>query len=177
MQDWDTGMRARVKVAVSACLLGEAVRYDGGHKRCAILGGAELNERFEWVAVCPEMGAGMGTPRAPVTLVGQGAAPRMVSQTGVDWTAAMVVFVAAEIDRLGAVGVAGLICKSRSPSCGARAVPVGGVVQDGLDRGLFVRAFVARFPDLPVADEIEFLDAATRPRFLAAALAITDRRE
>src|SRR3990172_138096 len=78
-----------IRLGISSCLLGAAVRFDGGHKRDAFL--ADVLARYvEWVPVCPELEAGMGVPREPVQLVGMVSAPRMVgTTTGRDWTGPM----------------------------------------------------------------------------------------
>ena len=59
---------SRPRVGISRCLLGENVRYDGGHKRDARLIEA-FGAHVEWVPVCPEVEVGMGTPREPIQLV------------------------------------------------------------------------------------------------------------
>lgn len=139
------------RVGISACLLGHEVRYDGGHKRADYL--TELAGRVAWIPVCPEQGAGFGVPREPVELVGE----RMVATTTRrDVSDALLAFAGPELDRLAALDVRGFVFKSRSPSCDLHGI-----------RGLFARAFVARFPALPVADEVELADPARRAAFLA----------
>lgn len=159
----------RPPVGISACLLGQPVRYDGDHKRVDVLAG-DLAAQFEWVPVCPEVGAGMGVPRPPVHLVGDPAAPRMVTRDGArDWTAEMTAFTAAELDRLAALGICGFVLKSRSPSCGLRDIPTAG-------EGLFAAAVRRRFPDIPVADEVELEDAGRREAFADAVLRLAQQR-
>ena len=78
----------RIRLLVSACLLGEKVRYDGQHKYDSFLV-EELGRFVEWEPICPESDCGMPTPRASMHLVGDRDSPRLVSRTGVDLTAQM----------------------------------------------------------------------------------------
>lgn len=154
------------RIAVSACLLGEAVRYDGTDKRDARLC-ETLADQYELIPVCPEVGAGLGVPRPPVHLVGSPAAPRAVGveDDGLDVTAPLQAYLDTLLDELA--GVDGAILKARSPSCGL-AVPVRG--DDGRPQsgmGLFARALAVRRPDLPLADEEELADPESREAFLA----------
>src|SRR5881296_1357781 len=78
----------RLRIGISSCLLGEQVRWDGGHKQDRYITGT-LGDHFEWVPVCPELEVGMGIPREPVRLTGSGDSPRMLGvSSGRDWTAA-----------------------------------------------------------------------------------------
>lgn len=162
----------RPPVGISACLLGQEVRYDGGHKRSTALAD-ELAEKLEWVPVCPEIGAGMGVPRPPVKLIGTAENPRMVTRNGGryggrDWTDEMLGFAETELDRLAELHICGFVFKSRSPSCGLRDIPAS--------EGLFARALRRRFADLPVADEEELEDPARRRAFADAVLALANAR-
>ncbi|MBM4129694.1 DUF523 domain-containing protein [bacterium] len=151
-----------LRVAVSACLLGEPVRYDGQLKACAAVRD-ELARAAELVPLCPETGAGMPVPREPVDLFGSAASPRMVgAHTGEDWTARVQAWIDAALDRCQAVGVAGFVLKARSPSCGvgtaARFPEPGG--QPVAADGLLAAAIRRRFPQLPLVED-EALDVAT----------------
>src|SRR5688572_12115347 len=103
---------AKPRVGISRCLLGDAVRYDGGHKRQPTLIAA-LAPHVEWVAVCPEVEMGMGTPREPIELVTQ---PHGVRAIGVhsrrDWTPGMMSFAVSRADALKADGIAGYVFKA-----------------------------------------------------------------
>ena len=137
------------RVGISRCLLGDEVRYDGGHKRHGPVLEA-LGPYVEWIPVCPEVEVGMGTPREPVTLVDEAGGVRMVGVTsGRDWTGAMQEFTAQRVAQLRAAGLSGYVWKARSPSCDPRF-------------GFFARALSAAMADLPVADEqqLETPDAA-----------------
>jgi|SoiMethySBSTD1v2_1073268.scaffolds.fasta_scaffold256759_1 uncharacterized protein YbbK (DUF523 family) len=167
--------RGRPRVGISRCLLGDKVRYDGGHKRDDALV-ATLGALVQWVPVCPEVEAGMGTPREPIDLVasddGVAAGGARVRLVGVhsrkDWTVAMTTFSAARVGELLDQELDGYVLKSDSPSCGLEGVRVdrvGEVSRDG--RGLFAHALVTAFPDLPIEDERRLCDPAVRERFMA----------
>src|SRR5690554_1135260 len=72
-----TNEAGRMKVGISSCLLGEEVRYNGGHKLSRLCSD-ELSRYFEYVPLCPEVGIGMGVPRKPIRLVGDPDQPRAV---------------------------------------------------------------------------------------------------
>ena len=143
------------RVGISQCLLGDNVRYDGGHKLDSVLIEA-LGRYVEWVSVCPEVEVGLGTPREPMRLVGDPQAPRLVTiNTGVDHTDAMNRFAQQRVRELEALDLSGFVFKSASPSCGIKGVALfnaqGMETHDGV--GLFARAFMAHFPDMPVEEE------------------------
>ena len=147
------GPGARPRIGISRCLLGDEVRYDGGHKRQALLLDA-LGPDVEWVPVCPEVEIGMGTPREPVHLVAGGNGVRMLGVTsGRDWTEAMEAFARQRVAQLKAAGLSGYVLKARSPSCDPRL-------------GLFARALAEALPDLPVVDEEELATRETADAFL-----------
>src|SRR3569832_1847803 len=114
----------KVRVGISACLLGERVRYDGNHKHDAYITGT-LAKVFEFVAVGPEVAIGMGVPRPPIQLVGEAAQPRAigVGDPALDVTAALTAYgrrMAVELD-----DISGYIFKAKSPSCGLLRVGGG----------------------------------------------------
>ena len=175
MSDQRSGI---VRVGISACLLGERVRYDGEHKRAAWLD--DMARRVEWVPVCPEVEVGMGVPREPVRLERTAAGARMVAvQTRVDHTDAMQAWAARRIEALAAERICGYVLKKDSPSCGLGSVKVfdrGGAVRpDG--RGLFADALVRALPGLPVIEEDALDRARTRVEFLARCATYRDRAE
>jgi uncharacterized protein YbbK (DUF523 family) len=164
----------RPRVGVSRCLLGDEVRYDGGHKRDTILI-STLGSLVEWVPVCPEVEAGLGTPREAIDLVarddGVAAGAVRVRVLGVksrtDWTATIAMFSAARVSELRRESLDGYVLKADSPSCGLEGVRVhrhDGVSRDG--RGLFAQALVTKFPGLPVEEEGRLRDAAVRASFI-----------
>jgi uncharacterized protein YbbK (DUF523 family) len=167
----------RPRVGISRCLLGDEVRYDGGHKLEPSLI-ERLADRVEWVPVCPEVEVGMGVPREPIELVVMPAgaiaasAVRVVGcHTGDDWTARMQAWAARRISELAELRLSGFVLKARSPSCGVRDVAVRG---GDAAAGLFAQALLTAMPDLPVDDEERLRDPAARARFLERVLARHD---
>ena len=159
---------ARPVVAVSSCLLGQKVRYDGGHKHSRYLTGV-LSEHFELVPVCPEAEVGMGTPRETVRLEGDVEAPRMVApKSGADWTARMNAYARRRLRDADMQDLDGFVFKKKSPSCGLFRL---GVVQDHgqailTGRGLFAAVFTKANPLVPVEEEGRLGDARLRENFL-----------
>lgn len=155
------------RIGVSACLLGERVRYDAGHKRDAWLVD-ELGPRVEWVPVCPEVEIGLGTPREPIRLERQAgdAIALMTVDSRRDISAAMHRFAGERVDALAREGLDGFVFKSDSPSCGPGGVLIVAGDRTEHGRGMFADAVIARLPDLPVADERELSDPLTRDRFV-----------
>jgi uncharacterized protein YbgA (DUF1722 family)/uncharacterized protein YbbK (DUF523 family) len=160
-------------VGVSACLLGERVRYDGGHKAQPWL--EALEGRCEWVPVCPEVEVGMGVPRETIQLVPAGEDVALVGTVSRrDWTQAMREWAAARVEALAAEGLDGYVFKARSPSCGLGTTPVAGL---GETRdGLFAETVRRRLPLLPLADEETLVEEWGRKRFLRLARAHVELR-
>ncbi|GAA0430523.1 hypothetical protein Acor_46220 [Acrocarpospora corrugata] len=151
----------RPRIAVSGCLLGDEVRYNGGHSRNRFLA-AELDPFVDWVHVCPEMEAGLGTPRETLRLE-RGC--RLVQRGGADVTDAVS---AAAAERIRTLDVDGYVFKAKSPSCGLHGIPVyaGDQVVDRKSRGLFAGKIIDAFPSLPVEDEGRLNDAVLRESFV-----------
>ena len=160
-----------VRIGISSCLLGDEVRFDGGHKRDAPLLEA-FAPHVEWVRVCPEVEIGMGVPREPVRLVQSGGDLRMIAvHTGTDHTEAMRAFAARRVQALAAMDLRGYVLKSDSPSCGLHGVKVFDVNEGDAEparrgTGLFAAALTSAFPDLPIAEERQLADPASRASFL-----------
>jgi uncharacterized protein YbgA (DUF1722 family)/uncharacterized protein YbbK (DUF523 family) len=149
----------RPRVGASSCLLGEEVRFNGGHKRSRFLAD-ELGPYVDWVPYCPEIEIGLGTPREPIRLTADG---RLVNRGGTaDHTAAMQVLpLPAAVD--------GYVFKAKSPSCGVWGIPRYG--DDGqaagpAGPGLYAGRVMAGFPLLAVEDEGRLSDAGLREAFV-----------
>jgi uncharacterized protein YbgA (DUF1722 family)/uncharacterized protein YbbK (DUF523 family) len=159
----------KLRVGISACLLGQEVRYNGGHKRDAFLTDT-FGRYVEWVAVCPEVEVGMGTPRPPIRLERRGEEVRLVMpSTGEDHTDAMRGWAERRVAALSGMDLDGYVLKKDSPSCGMERVKVyageGAPSKDG--RGLFAETLMARLPDLPVEEEGRLNDPLLRESFIA----------
>lgn len=167
-------MSARIKVGVSACILGDEVRYNGGHKLDALVRDT-LGALVQWVPVCPEVEVGMGVPRPPVNLVRIGRAIRMIEpRTGTDHTAAMNAWSTRRIEALAHEGLCGFVVQAGSPSCGMDGVDVhhpDGAAPSDDGRGLFSAALMARLPHLPVEEGERLHDAQVRDSFVERVLA------
>jgi uncharacterized protein YbgA (DUF1722 family)/uncharacterized protein YbbK (DUF523 family) len=161
-------MPQKIKLGISACLLGDKVRYDGGHKLDHYL--AETVGMFvDWVPVCPEVEAGLGIPREAMRLVGDPDDPRLVTrQTGIDHTDRMKKWAQGRIGKLSQEGLSGFIFKSRSPSSGMERVKVYSLEgQPGpVGSGIFARAFMDAFPLVPAEDDGRLRDPGLRENFI-----------
>ena len=158
----------KIKIGISSCLLGNAVRYDGGHKLDRFLRDT-LGQYVEYVPVCPEAECGMGIPREAMRLEGQADSPRLVTrQTRVDKTEMMVRWAQKRVAELEGENLCGFIFKSDSPSSGMERVKVydekGMPAKTGV--GIFARIFMEHFPLLPVEDEGRLHDTQLRENFI-----------
>ena len=161
-------MPERVKILVSACLLGEKVRYDGGHKRDLFLS-ETLGPFVEWVPVCPEVECGLPVPREAMRLVGDPGRPRLVAnRTGTDHTERMERWAAGRLEEMSRLDLCGYICKKDSPSSGMERVKVYGAggVPARTGAGVFTRIFMERFPRVPVEEEGRLADPVLREMFV-----------
>ncbi|HWI40756.1 MAG TPA: DUF523 and DUF1722 domain-containing protein, partial [Verrucomicrobiae bacterium] len=160
-------MEDRIAVGVSACLLGEKVRYDGGHKHDPYLTGV-LARYFRFVPVCPEVGCGLPVPREAMRLEGDPEHPRLVtSRSGIDHTDRMLDYCRRAVRELEKEDLCGFIFKKNSPSSGLFRVKV---YQRGMPTrsgsGLFAAAVAAHFPLLPLEEEGRLQDPALRENFI-----------
>ncbi|MBI4796193.1 MAG: DUF523 and DUF1722 domain-containing protein [Deltaproteobacteria bacterium] len=158
-----------MKIGISSCLLGEKVRYDGGHKWEQFLTDT-LGQYVDLVPVCPEKECGLGVPREPMRLVGDPAAPRLLTvHTRQDYTERMVNWTQNRLEELAQENLRGFIFKSGSPSSGMARVKVydahGVPAKRGI--GLFAAGFMARFPFVPVEDEGRLHNPQIRENFIA----------
>ena len=158
----------KLRLGISTCLLGLPVRYDGGHKLDHYLKDT-LGQYVEFVPVCPEVECGLPVPREAMHLAGDINAPRLVTiHTGIDQTDKMKSWMTGKLDELEKEKLCGFIFKSKSPSSGRYNVKVFGgngiPVKQGV--GLFARAFVERFPLIPVEEEGRLNDNVLRENFI-----------
>lgn len=160
----------RIKIGISSCLLGHEVRYDGGHKRDGYITGT-LGLYFDFVPLCPEVGAGLGVPRPTMHLVRRAGEIRAVNikQPEIDHTEALAGFL--DKVRLQLQGIHGYILKKNSPSCGMERVKVyspdkGHVPPERDGAGIFASRLQAAFPLLPVEEEGRLCDPVLRENFI-----------
>lgn len=168
MDDRKESMGQKIRLGISSCLLGEKVRYDGGHKLDHYLTDT-LGQYVDWVPVCPEVEYGLPVPREAMQLIGNPQSPRLVTtRTGIDYTVGMKRWALRRLEALEREELCGFIFKSRSPSSGMRGVKVyntsGIPVRTGV--GIFARAFMERFPLIPVEDSGRLQDPALRENFI-----------
>ena len=161
-------MSDRIKLGISTCLLGENVRYDGGHKLDRYLRDI-LGQFVEWVPVCPEVECGLSTPREAMHLIGDPDSPRLITiKTGIDYTEQMLNWARKRLKVLEKEELCGFIFKTKSPSSGMRDIRIynnkGMVVNKGV--GLWAKTFIEYFPLLPVEDEGRLNDAGLRENFI-----------
>lgn len=168
--------RAPIKVGISACLLGEPVRFNGGHKESRLCS-ETLARHFEFVPVCPEVAIGLGTPRQPIRLVGDPDQPRAVGSVHaeLDVTDALSAYgrqVATELH-----DICGFVLMQKSPSCGMERVKVyqaNGHPIEGGGSGLFAHALMQARPDLPIEEDGRLNDPVLRENFLTRIFAYAE---
>lgn len=170
---------SKPKIAVSACLMGAEVRYNGGHKASPLCS-RTLTDYFEFIAVCPEVAIGLGVPREPIRLVGDPQQPHAVGTVHheLDVTQPLANY---GQQMAGALGdICGYIFMQKSPSCGLERVKVyhpNGSPHDGGARGIYAQAFCARHPDLPVEEDGRLNDPVLRENFLTRVFAYSAWQE
>lgn len=157
-----------IRIGISRCLLGDRVRYDGGHKRDRFLTDV-LGRYVEWVPICPEVEAGLGTPREAMRLVGDAKKPQLMTiKTKRNLTKPLAMLTERRLDTLETADLSGYVFKKDSPSCGIARVRIfnrqGMPSRNGV--GLFARAFMERFPLVPVEDEGRLCDPVLRDNFI-----------
>ncbi len=161
-------MEKNIRVGVSSCLLGNPVRYDGGHKHDRYITDT-LADYFHFIPVCPEVECGLPVPRETMRLVGKPESPRLVtSRSGIDHTEKMLAFCNQKVRLLENEDLCAFIFKKDSPSSGLYRVKVygdsGQAQKNG--RGFFAAALVNHFPLLPVEEEGRLHDPVLRENFI-----------
>nr|WP_192867625.1 DUF523 and DUF1722 domain-containing protein [Thaumasiovibrio occultus] len=169
-------MLMKINVGISACVLGEKVRFDGGHKmnRFAV---DELSRFFNFQPVCPEMGAGMGTPRPTIRLLEKQGDIRLVStrDTSVDFTDSMLGFTEKKLPSFEQL--CGFLVCAKSPTCGMERVKLymeNGHTIPGGTTGLFTRELMKKYPWLPVEEDGRLHDPVLRENFVFRVFALHD---
>lgn len=157
----------KVRVGISACLLGRPVRYDGRDKFDPLLA-ETLAARIEWIPVCPETEFGLPVPREPIQLEDDPSRPELRGvHSGCSLSCAMRAFCRRRVDELGEFDLAGFVFKAKSPSCGLHVAVFHGGETVGRAAGLFAAAWMERHPELPVVEAETLHDPAALEEFLA----------
>ncbi len=164
----------KIKLGISTCLLGENVRYDGGHKLDRFLMDT-LGQYVEYVPICPEVECGLPVPREAMRLEGDPNSPRLITiHTKQDMTECMIEWARRRVIALEKEDLYGFIFKSDSPSSGMERIKVyndkGMPVKRGV--GMFARIFMEHFPLLPVEDEGRLHDPRLRENFIERIFAL-----
>ncbi|MCU0614643.1 MAG: DUF523 and DUF1722 domain-containing protein [Desulfobacterales bacterium] len=172
-------MGDKIKIGVSACLLGHKVRFDGGHKHDRFITDT-LGQYVEFCAVCPEVEVGFPVPRESLRLVGDPKNPRLkTTKTNVDHTDRMLNWARTRIKELENENLCGFIFKSKSPSSGMERVKV--YSENGMPEkigvGIFARAFMDHFPLIPVEEEGRLHDPKLRENFIESIFALKNWRK
>ena len=160
--------QTNVKLGISSCLLGEAVRYDGQHKHDRYLTDV-LGKYVDWISVCPEVGCGLSIPREAMHLSGTADSPRLVTvKTAIDHTDRMLKWCKKKLAELDKEELCGFVFKSKSPSSGMLRVKVFNAkgIPEKIGTGIFAGEFIKHFPLLPVEEEGRLNDPGLRDRFI-----------
>lgn len=168
----------KIRLGVSACLLGQNVRYDGGHKADLFII-KTLSRHFSLIPLCPESEAGLGVPREAIHLVRArtGELRLKTVSSEKDVTPIMNRWLQLKMTALAGQRVRGFILKARSPSCAVRPdIPIYGEAGnvESLTSGLFVQGVREFFPFAPMIEESDLRDEFRWASFLEE-LATYDR--
>lgn len=160
-------MSNNIRIGISSCLLGEEVRFDGGHKSSAYVKNT-LAQYFEFVSFCPELAIGLGVPRPTIRLIKNNGQVRLVDgkDNSIDHTELMIERSTDYCERMQPVS--GYILKSKSPSCGMERVNLFNEKNfpEKTGIGVFANELMKTFPDLPVEEEGRLNDPHLRENFI-----------
>ena len=169
----------RIKIGISACLLGHKVRWNGGHTRDPYLVDT-LGMYLEYLPVCPEVECGLGIPRETLRLVGDPDNPLLVtSKTNIDHTRQMNRWALKRVKELEKENLCGFVFKKNSPSSGLHRVPVKNFkgMPQKKGRGLFAQTFTEHFPLIPAEEEGRLNDPKLREMFIEQIFTLKRWRE
>lgn len=165
----------RIQIGISACLLGEKVRFDGGHKNSSYCN-QEIKDFFDYVPICPEMAIGLGAPRKSIRLVRDGETILVQSGDGsLDVTDRLNAYSESKVQELDFLG--GYLLCAKSPTCGMERVTeykigTNNGTKSGI--GVFARKLMERYPLLPVEEEGRLHDMVLRENFFTRVYAYHD---
>lgn len=170
-----------IKVGVSACVIGDKVRFDGGHKRSAFLM-EDLAPYIDLVPVCPEVGIGLSVPRPTIRLLDRGETigVRLVEtkDSTADYTEEMVAFSQKKANQLADMDLCGYVVCAKSPTCGMERVKLyrenGYVASEKIGVGLYTKELMERMPWLPIEEDGRLHDPVLRENFVFRMFALKD---
>jgi uncharacterized protein YbgA (DUF1722 family)/uncharacterized protein YbbK (DUF523 family) len=159
-----------VRIGISACLVGQEVRYNGGHLNDSFLI-ETLTQHVEWIPICPEVETGMGVPREQIRLVGNPSAPKLIApRSGTDHTSKMLAWADGKVKELANAQVDGFVLTKGSPSCGLFRVRVyqekEGTPPTRQGVGMFARALTEQMPNIPAEEDGRLHDPRIRENFV-----------
>ena len=158
----------KIKIAISQCLMGENVRYDGQHKLARYLMNT-YSPFFEWIPFCPEADSGMGIPREAMRLEGDPHSPRLITRNSkVDKTEQLMSYTVPRVEQFAQDDICGIILKKGSPSCGLyglRPLTEKGMPGEKTS-GLFAAEVKRKYPLLPMEEEGRLNDPYLRETFV-----------
>ncbi len=167
-------MEKKIKVGISSCLLGVKVRYDGGHKRSQYVNEV-LSEYFDWVPSCPEVAIGLPTPRDSIQLKKIDGKTRLYNpKSDTDLTEKMEEYSEKRVSELKDQEIYGYILKAKSPSCGMERVKIykgHAIAPDTKGVGVFAKALLNMYPNLPVEEEGRLMDPHLRENWISRVFA------
>lgn len=171
----------KIKLGVSACVIGDNVRFDGGHKRSHFVA-EELSPFVEFVPVCPEVGIGLPVPRPTIRLLDRGeeAGVRLVEtkDADADHTEKMINFSKRKAEHLAGMELCGYVVCAKSPTCGMERVKVyrenGYVASEKIGVGLYTQQLIKRMPWLPIEEDGRLNDPILRENFVFRIFALKD---
>lgn len=159
----------KIPVGISSCLLGQKVRFDGGHKFDHFLA-ITLGEFFEYHAVCPEVECGLPVPREAMRLVLVDSSIKLMGiKSSIDFTSKMKEWAIKKLKKLEEMELCGFVFKSKSPSSGMERVKLyseKGTLINKSASGIFAQMFMEKFPFVPVEDEGRLHDPIIRENFI-----------
>lgn len=169
-------MSQMIKVGVSACVLGEHVRFDSGHKLSRFVT-KELSPYFEFVSVCPEVESGMPVPRPTIRLITDKERIALVEtkDNSIEHTDRMVAFAKQKVNALINDQLCGYVVCAKSPTCGMERVKVykkGGSDSTGV--GLYTKELMVKMPWLPVEEDGRLNDPVLKENFVTRVFTLHD---
>ncbi len=165
-----------INIGISSCVIGEKVRFDGGHKHNKFIEKV-LSPYFDYVPICPEVGSGMSVPRPTIRLISNEERIALVDSkdSTIDYTDSMLSFAQNTVDHLKTMELCGYIVCANSPSCGMERVKVytkNSASKTGV--GLYTETLMAQMPWLPVEEDGRLNDPVLKENFITRVFCLHD---